>query len=154
MSDQKREVREEIRSVVTDVLDKGGATWQALAEAGLLGLAAPEAHGGDGLGLEEIGVLLHEVGARALDLPVHETLACGLLTLAATAPDDVTADIVPRVVAGSLLLAPALNEPGSALPTNAAAPPARGPHRRAWCGTKNTGKNPMGILMPAMLTSA
>ena len=112
------EVRAEIRSVVTDALDKGGATWAALAEAGLLGLAAPEAYGGEGLGLEEVGVLLHEIGARALDLPVHETLACGLLTLAATAPADVAADLVPRIVAGTLTLAPALNEPGSALPDN------------------------------------
>jgi alkylation response protein AidB-like acyl-CoA dehydrogenase len=101
---------------VTDVLDKGGATWPALAEAGLLGLAAPEAYGGEGLGLEEIGVLLHEVGARALDLPVHETLACGLLTLAATASPEQAADLIPRIVSGDLQLAPALNEPGSALP--------------------------------------
>jgi alkylation response protein AidB-like acyl-CoA dehydrogenase len=114
------EVRAEIRSVVTDVLDKGGATWQALAEAGLLGLAAPEAHGGEGLGLAEIGVLLHEVGARALDLPVLETLACGLLPLTATAPEAVQADLVPQVVAGTLTLAPALNEPGSALPVRPA----------------------------------
>lgn len=120
VSDQQREVRAEIRSVVTDVLDKGGATWQGLSEAGLLGLAAPETYGGEGLGLEEVAVLLHEVGARALDLPVHETLACGLLTLAATASEDVAAALVPRVVDGSLLLAPALNEPGSALPTSPA----------------------------------
>jgi len=111
------DVRAEIRSVVTDVLDKGGATWQALADAGLLGLAAPEAHGGEGLGLGEVGVLLHEVGARALDLPVHETLACGLLTLGAAATPEQAASLIPRVVSGELLLAPALNEPGSALPT-------------------------------------
>ncbi|MFL6156585.1 MAG: acyl-CoA dehydrogenase, partial [Marmoricola sp.] len=120
MVSEVSDTRAEIRSVVTDVLDKGGATWQALAEAGLLGLAAPEAHGGEGLGLEEVGVLLHEVGARALDLPVHETLACGLLTLAATAPDDVAGSLIPRIVSGDLTLAPALNEPGSALPTHPA----------------------------------
>jgi alkylation response protein AidB-like acyl-CoA dehydrogenase len=116
VSDEVREVREEIRSVVTDVLDKGGAGWDACAEAGLLGLAAPEAYGGEGLGLGEIGVLLQEVGRRALDLPVWETLACGLLTLAATGADDVQARLVPDVVAGKLLLAPALNEPGNTLP--------------------------------------
>ncbi|MFL6108227.1 MAG: acyl-CoA dehydrogenase, partial [Marmoricola sp.] len=120
MVSEVSDTRAEIRSVVTDVLDKGGATWQALAEAGLLGLAAPEAHGGEGLGLEEVGVLLHEVGARALDLPVHETLACGLLTLAATAPDDVAGSLIPRILSGDLTLAPALNEPGSALPTHPA----------------------------------
>jgi alkylation response protein AidB-like acyl-CoA dehydrogenase len=111
------EVREEIRSVVTDVLDKGGATWASCAEAGLLGLAAPEAYGGEGLGLGEVGVLLHEVGARALDLPVWETLACGLLTLGAAATPEQAANLIPRIVAGELLISPALNEPGNPLPT-------------------------------------
>ncbi len=111
------EVREEIRSVVTDVLDKGGASWQAFADAGLLGLAAPEAHGGEGLGLGEVGVLLHEVGARALDLPVWETIVCGLLTVAATATPEQADRLIPDLVAGKLQLAPALNEPGNAMPT-------------------------------------
>lgn len=111
------EVQEEIRSVAADVLDKGGATWEALAEGGLLALAAPESLGGEGLGLPEVGVLLQEVGRRAVDLPVWETLVCGLLTLRAAASDEVQTTYVPDVVAGKLRLAPALNEPGSALPT-------------------------------------
>ncbi len=117
VTDEAREVREEIRSVVSDALDKGGATWDACAEAGLLALAAPEEYGGEGLGLGEVGVLLHEVGKRALDLPVWETLACGLLTLTAASSAEIQAKYVPEVVAGKLLLAPALNEPGNALPT-------------------------------------
>ncbi|MGO4257251.1 acyl-CoA dehydrogenase [Marmoricola sp. RAF53] len=111
------EVLDEIRSVVSDVLDKGGATWEACADAGLLGLAAPEAYGGEGLGLPEVGVLLHEVGKRAVDLPVWETLACGLLTLGATATPEQAERLIPDVIAGKLFLAPALNEPGAALPT-------------------------------------
>ncbi|MFL6156185.1 MAG: acyl-CoA dehydrogenase family protein, partial [Marmoricola sp.] len=114
------EVREEVRSVASDALDKGGASWAALADAGLLALAAPEAHGGEGLGLGEVGVVLHEVGRRALDLPVWDTLACGLLTLARASSEEVQATYVPQVVAGKLLLAAALNEPGNALPTKPA----------------------------------
>ncbi len=105
-------VRDEIRSVVTDVLDKGGATWQALADAGLLGLAAPEEYAGEGLGLGEIGVILHEIGTRAIDLPVWDTLACGLMTLVRAGTADQQARFVPDLVAGKLLLAPALSEPG------------------------------------------
>jgi hypothetical protein len=108
-------VREEIRSVVTDVLDKGGASWQACAEAGLLGLAAPEEYAGEGLGLGEIGVLLHEIGTRALDLPVWETLACGLLTLVRAGTPEQQARFVPDLVAGKLRLSPALAEPGVGL---------------------------------------
>ena len=79
------ELQGEIRTVLTDVVEKGpedvGASWLACAEAGLLGLGAPAAHGGEGLGLAELGVLVREAGARALDLPFRETLVCGLLTL-------------------------------------------------------------------------
>jgi alkylation response protein AidB-like acyl-CoA dehydrogenase len=38
-----------VRSVLADVLDRDGG-WAELAEAGLLGLAVPVAHGGEGLG--------------------------------------------------------------------------------------------------------
>ena len=108
-------VHDEIRSVVTDVLDKGGATWQACADAGLLGLAAPEEHGGEGLGLGEIGVLLHELGTRAIDLPAWDTLACGLLTLVRAGTPEQQARFVPDVVAGKLRFAAALCEPGAGL---------------------------------------
>ncbi|HET6167712.1 MAG TPA: acyl-CoA dehydrogenase, partial [Marmoricola sp.] len=107
------DVRDEIRSVVTDVLDKGGATWPAFADAGLLGLAAPEELGGEGLGLGEIGVLLHEIGTRAVDLPVWDTLACGLMTLVRAGTPDQQARFVPEIVAGKLLVAPAMAEPGA-----------------------------------------
>ena len=93
------EVRAEIRSVVGDVLDKGGATWEACADAGLLGLAASEQHGGEGLGLGELGVLLRELGRRAVDLPVWETLVCGLLTLDRDGTPEQAARFVPDVVA-------------------------------------------------------
>jgi 3-oxo-4-pregnene-20-carboxyl-CoA dehydrogenase beta subunit len=112
-------VHEEIRSVVADVLDKGPeekrATWEACADAGLLGLAAPEEYAGEGLGLDEIGVVLHELGTRAVDLPVWDTLACGLLTLVRAGTAEQQARFVPDVVAGKLQLTAALAEPGSGL---------------------------------------
>ncbi len=114
------DVSVEIRSVLTDVLDKGPEdpveSWRACAEAGLLGLAAPTALGGEGLGLAEIGVLVRELGTRAADLPFRETLACGLTTLVRSATSEQQEALVPRLVAGDLLVAPALNEPGRPLP--------------------------------------
>ena len=101
-------VLDEVRSVVGDVLDRGDGSWRALQEAGLLALAAPKEHGGEGLGLAEVAVLLHEVGRRAVELPVWETLACGLLPLVRSGSDELQADLIPRIVAGELLLSPAL----------------------------------------------
>ena len=109
-------VLDEVRSVIGDVLDRGDGTWRALQESGLLALAAPKEHGGEGLGMAEVAVLLHEVGRRAAELPVWETLACGLLPLVRSGSETLQAEVVPQVLAGELLLAPALGEPGTALP--------------------------------------
>ena len=111
-------VLDEVRSVIGDVLDRGDGSWRALQESGLLALAAPEKLGGEGLGLTEISVLLHEVGRRAADLPVWETVACGLLPLVRSGAEDLQAELIPQILAGELKLAPALGEPGNALPTS------------------------------------
>ncbi len=104
---------EAVRSVVTEVLNRAGDTtddWAALASAGLLALAVPEEYGGEGLGLDEVGVLLRETGARAVDLPVWETLCCGALTLAATGTEEQRRTWLPGVATGETLLTPALRE--------------------------------------------
>jgi alkylation response protein AidB-like acyl-CoA dehydrogenase len=98
-----------VRSVLADVLDRDGG-WAALAEAGLLGLAVPEIHGGEGLGLPEVGVLLRETGLRARHLPVWETLCCGALTLAAHGTEPQQRALLPGIGSGGLLVTPAVRE--------------------------------------------
>lgn len=104
-----------------DVLDKGSeaqrGTWSAVADAGLLAMAAPEAFGGSELGLREVGVLLQEAGRRASNLPLWETLVCGQLTISEHGAPELVADLLPRLIAGDLMISPALAEPGAALPT-------------------------------------
>ncbi len=100
-----------VRSVVTQALDRD-ADWQALAAAGLLSLPVPEAQGGEGLGLPEVGVLLRETGARALHLPVWETLCCGVLTLATHGTPEQQDALLPGVASGKTLLTAALREVG------------------------------------------
>lgn len=117
------EATEAVGSVVREVLDRAGetqsvegqdATWAALAAAGLLALPVPEAHGGEGLGLTEVAVLLRESGHRAIQLPVWETLCCGVLTLAAAGSDEQQAALLPGVAAGETVLSPALRQvPGT-----------------------------------------
>ncbi|MGZ6747444.1 MAG: acyl-CoA dehydrogenase [Nocardioides sp.] len=114
------EAAEAVRSVVTDALDRS-ADWSALAAAGLLALAVPEEHGGEGLGLTEVGVLLRETGARAVHLPVWETLCCGVLTLAAHGTPDQQSALLPGVATGEVVLTPALSEAGAGIPERPAA---------------------------------
>ena len=109
-----------VRSVVTEALERAGedadATWQALASSGLLALAVPEEQGGEGLGLPAVAVLLRETGARAVQLPVWETLCCGALTLAAAGSAEQRQVLLPGVAAGDRLLTPALREVGAGIP--------------------------------------
>ena len=114
-------VAAEIEAVLADVFDKGPeaerGTWQAFAGAGLTGLGAPESAGGEGLGFAGIAVMLRGAAARAADLPIRETLATALLPLAA-APVEVRDGLLPGILDGSLVVVPALDEVGAALPAS------------------------------------
>jgi alkylation response protein AidB-like acyl-CoA dehydrogenase len=107
---------EAVRSVVREALDRASEdadqTWAAFAAAGLLSLPVPEAQGGEGLGLPEVAVLLRETGQRAVQLPVWETLCCGVLTLVAAGSEEQRAALLPDVASGAALLTPALREIG------------------------------------------
>ena len=103
-----------VRSVIAEALDREG-DWAALASAGLLSLPVPEAHGGDGLGLPEVAVMLRATGARATHLPVWETLCCGVLTLAASGTSAQQEAWLPGVATGDVVLTPALREVGRRL---------------------------------------
>src|SRR6478735_6102899 len=110
------EAVEAVRSVGREALERAGddkeKAWAALAAAGLLSLPVPEAHGGEGLGLPEVAVLLRETGVRAYQLPVWETLCCGVLTLVAAGSEEQRDALLPGVASGETLLTPALREHG------------------------------------------
>ncbi|HEU5038136.1 MAG TPA: acyl-CoA dehydrogenase [Nocardioides sp.] len=112
---------EAVRSVVGEVLDRAGddpeATWVALAGAGLLALPVPQAHGGEGLGLPEVAVLLRESGHRGVQLPLWETLCCGVLALVTAGSEEQRAALLPDVAAGTALLTPAVREVSTASAT-------------------------------------
>lgn len=97
--------------------------WKKLAEANLLGVAIPEAHGGMGMGFVELCVLLHEVGRAVAPGPWLATLVHGALPLAEFGTDAQRAAWLPRVAAGAARLAAALADEGAAegaLPTTRA----------------------------------
>jgi alkylation response protein AidB-like acyl-CoA dehydrogenase len=86
------------------------ALWSELARAGLLGAALPEAHGGGGLGLVELGLVLHEVGRAVAPLPALATLALGAQPLAELGSEEQKRRLLPGVAAGTALLSGALVE--------------------------------------------
>jgi alkylation response protein AidB-like acyl-CoA dehydrogenase len=115
VSPEVAEAQAAVLDVVREALNRE-ADWSALASAGLLSLPVPEEHGGEGLGLGEVAVLLREVGCRAGELPVWETLCCGTLTVAAAGSDDQRQRLLPGVASGEVILTPAVREGGAGIP--------------------------------------
>lgn len=90
--------------------------WAALAQADLLGLALPEAHGGGGYGFFELALVLEQAGRTLAPLPLVATLALGALPVARFGTNAQQAELLPAVAGGELVLSAALSEGGTGLP--------------------------------------
>jgi len=86
------------------------ALWSELAKANLLGLAVPEEHGGSGLGLTEVCLVLEQQGRAVAPVPLWATLVLGALPLARFGTPHQQARWLPAVAAGDAVLSAALNE--------------------------------------------
>jgi alkylation response protein AidB-like acyl-CoA dehydrogenase len=92
--------------VVTALAGDAGydeTAWKAMAQAGLLALAIPEALGGDGFGPVEVGAVLTEVGRQTLPLPALATLSLGVLPVAALGTPEQQQALLPEVADGRVL---------------------------------------------------
>jgi alkylation response protein AidB-like acyl-CoA dehydrogenase len=114
------EARAAVATVIEEVLERDKVTWSELARAGLLGLPVPVEHGGEGLGLTEVAVVLGALGSRAVQQPVLETVAVGAPVVAAAGTAEQCGALLPGIVDGSTVLTPAVAEPGDALPAEPA----------------------------------
>jgi len=102
--------------------------WRAMADAGLLGIALPLEHGGAGLGLVELCLVLEEVGRRTAPVPALAALAFAGLPVTRFGSADQQAALLPPLAAGASVLTAALVEPlGDPLrPATAARPDGDG----------------------------
>ena len=82
-----------------------------MADAGLLGIAVPAEHGGAGLGVLELAMVLEEVGRRTAPVPALAALALGGLPVARWGSDAQQAAILPGLAAGTTVVTAALVEP-------------------------------------------
>jgi 3-oxocholest-4-en-26-oyl-CoA dehydrogenase beta subunit len=85
--------------------------WSSMAEAGLLGVAVAEEHGGAGLGFLELCLVLEEIGRRTAPVPALASLAFAGLPLARFGSDEQRARLLPGLVDGSSVATAALVEP-------------------------------------------
>jgi alkylation response protein AidB-like acyl-CoA dehydrogenase len=84
--------------------------WKSFAEMGFSGLLVPEEFGGSGLGAVEAGVIMEEIGRTLMPSPF---LATGVLSASALLRGGSAAqksEYLPKISAGSLLAALAVDE--------------------------------------------
>jgi alkylation response protein AidB-like acyl-CoA dehydrogenase len=86
------------------------ALWSELAKGNLLGLAVPEEHGGSGLGLIEVCLVLEQQGRAVAPVPLWATLVLGALPIARFGTPQQQARWLPAVAAGEVRLSAALND--------------------------------------------
>jgi alkylation response protein AidB-like acyl-CoA dehydrogenase len=94
------------------------ALWKELAAVDLLGIALPEAVGGNGGGFVELGVLLAEVGWSVAPTPAYATLVLGADPIARHGSSEQQQRFLPGVIAGNRILSAGLQEPGRSDPTS------------------------------------
>src|SRR5258708_6383452 len=74
--------------------------WKEVADLGWLGLHLPEEHGGQGYSLEELAVVLDEMGYACVPGPFLPTVVVSAVIAALGTPDQ-RADLLPKLGDGS-----------------------------------------------------
>ena len=84
--------------------------WKAFAEMGFAGLLVPEAFGGSGLGCVEAGIVMEEIGRTLMPSPYLATSVLAASALARGGSEAQKSQYLPKISAGSLLAALAIDE--------------------------------------------
>jgi alkylation response protein AidB-like acyl-CoA dehydrogenase len=103
---------ERIRELIDTELGFEESDWQEMAELGWPGLALPEDHGGQGLGIVELAVVFEEMGYALATTPLLSNTVAGL-ALALLGSEDQKAEFLAPLAAGERRGTPALFDAGS-----------------------------------------
>src|SRR5512145_600333 len=96
--------------------DPAGTTddfWRKLAELGWLGLIYPETHGGVGLGLVDLTVVLEEMGRAVMPGPFFSTVLLGGLTILEAGSEAQRKEWLTKIAEGQARLTLAWTEPSA-----------------------------------------
>lgn len=118
-----------LRGAVAELMAKRSSdddVWSELAEMGLLGLLVPEAYGGAGAGLVEVGVVAEELGRVLFCGPYLSTAVLAVNLLMAVDDPEQREAVLPAIAAGSTRVAVAFAEGNSARPPATPVTSARG----------------------------
>ena len=96
--DDEREFASTLRRLLSGAQDSP-TLWSSLADAGVLGLALPECHGGSGGRLTDLGTFAVEAGRGLCPMLVHGTIQAGLAIHALGTPEQHAA-LLPWLASG------------------------------------------------------
>ncbi|WP_045877785.1 acyl-CoA dehydrogenase [Pseudofrankia sp. DC12] len=100
-----------VRAMETDELGYSRELWEKMAGLGWQGLLVPEEYGGAGLGLQDLAVLLEEVGRALLPGPFISTVVHVGTALLHGGTEAQKREYLPRIASGELVGAVAYLEP-------------------------------------------
>lgn len=107
--DDEREFASTLRRLFTSGPDSP-TLWNALADAGVLGLVLPEQHGGSGARLTDLGAFCVEAGRGLCPTRVHGTIQAGL-AIDAFGTAEQRAALLPNLASGKASATTALWSP-------------------------------------------
>ena len=84
--------------------------WKSFAELGFAGLLVPEKFGGSGLGCVEAGVVMEEIGRTLMPSPFLSTAVLAASALSRGGSSAQQSEYLPKISAGQLLAALAVDE--------------------------------------------
>lgn len=84
------------------------AVWELLADAGILGAALPEAHGGAGLDFLAATAALEQIGKAAAPVPFLETIVMAALPIAEFGTPELRSELLEPIASGRLYATAAL----------------------------------------------
>ncbi len=94
--------------------------WKQMVELGWAGMAIPEAYGGFDFGYAGLGVVLEETGRTLVSSPLISTVLLGATAINELASEAQKQELLPKIVAGELLLSLAIDEHITHAPTRIA----------------------------------
>ncbi len=110
---EKEVTSDRVKAVEEDADWFDRSLWSTLAEAGLLGLAVDEDHGGMGFGFLEVCLLLGEIGRVVAPLPLLPTVVLGGMPIGQFGTAEQKDEFLAPLVSGDTILTAALVEDGN-----------------------------------------
>jgi alkylation response protein AidB-like acyl-CoA dehydrogenase len=100
-----------VRRMMEDEVGHSGETWRKMAALGWMGLILPEEHGGAGLNMVDLVVVLEEMGRVVMPGPFFSTVLLGALAVLEGGSEQQKARYLQPIAAGELKATVASLEP-------------------------------------------